>query len=127
MLSTQSRPGIIQAIGPGFLPLRRVLYSIRWRGENTGGGVPSKTNEGMDLAHTAANFILEKIGMVVRVIVTRGTVWIGDDTDDASATSKKGRATSWATQRVYGVGEIITALPSIEAARLQRLGLVRVL
>ena len=57
-----------------------------------------------------------------QVIVVRGVVEVGDDAGDES--HKKGRSTALPRLRRYLPGQIVT-LPSIEAARLQALGIVR--
>ena len=59
---------------------------------------------------------------MVRVIVERGVIDVGTDFGDFA--ERKGRTTSWSRQLRYRVGETLE-LPSIEARRLQRLGVVR--
>ncbi len=59
----------------------------------------------------------------VTCVVLRGVLEIGDEIGDDSA--RRGRSTALPRLHRYGVGQVVT-LPSIEAARLQKLGIVKV-
>jgi hypothetical protein len=58
----------------------------------------------------------------VTCVVLRGVVEIGDELGDKA--HERGRSTALPRLRRYGVGQVVI-LPSLEAARLQRLGIVK--
>ena len=60
----------------------------------------------------------------VTCVVLRGIVEVGDELGDKA--HERGRSTALPRLRRYLPGQVVS-LPSIEASRLQRLGVVRVL
>ena len=87
--------------------------------------MPSKTKRRYDHPNAHRCQLLlkgeDKVTMV-NVVVVRGVVEVGDEAGDKS--HERGRSTALPRLRRYGVGKVV-ALPSLEAARLQKLGIVK--
>ena len=87
--------------------------------------MPSKTKRRYDHPNAHRRQLLlkgeDKVTMV-NVVVVRGVVEVGDEAGDKS--HERGRSTALPRLRRYGGGKVV-ALPSLEAARLQKLGIVK--